>query len=292
VVRQVPHERARARFLCRGRSFCPSCEKKRQILWAEWLQEKVLAGVPHRHVVFTMPRLLRGIFRKRRELLLDLAQCCAEALSEYMRRELGSGTRPGIVVSIATSGDLMQWHPHGHLLVTDGAFSEAGAFRPIKAWDADAVMKLFRERLLARLIERHAISEDLARKLLAWRHPGFSAHVGGAIPFEEKKAVEDVACYLVRAPPSLKKLVYLDGEKAVLYRSKMNPFLGRNFEAMDPLEWLARLADHIPDTGKHRTHFYACYANRAARGQRKKATVSRIRTRLPRNVVALRAGHA
>ena len=35
----------------------------------------------------------------------------------------------------------------------------------------------------------------------------------------------------------------------------MNPFLGRNFEAMDPLEWLARLGDHIPDTGKHGTHF-------------------------------------
>jgi hypothetical protein len=30
-------------------------------------------------------------------------------------------------------------------------------------------MKLFRERLLARLIERHAISEELARRLLAWR---------------------------------------------------------------------------------------------------------------------------
>jgi hypothetical protein len=151
-------------------------------------------------VVFTVPRLLRGIFRKRRALLLDLAQCCAEALSEYMRREVGSGTRPGFVISIATSGDLMQWHPHGHLLVTDGAFSDAGAFHPIKAWNADAVMKLFRECLLARLIERHAISEDLARKLLAWRHPGFSAHIGRAIPFEEKKAIADVACYLVRAP--------------------------------------------------------------------------------------------
>jgi hypothetical protein len=33
-------------------------------------------------VVFIMPRLLRGVFRKRRELLLDLAQCCAEALGE------------------------------------------------------------------------------------------------------------------------------------------------------------------------------------------------------------------
>jgi hypothetical protein len=47
----------------------------------------------------------------------------------------------------------------------------------------------------------------------------------------------------------------------------MNPSLGRNFEALDPLEWLARLADHIPDAGKRRTRFYAHYANRV-RGER------------------------
>jgi hypothetical protein len=259
-------------FSCRGRSFCPSCEKKKQLLWAEWPQKEVLEPVPHRHVVLTMPRLLRGIFRRRRELLLDLSQCAAEALAEYMRTRVGPATRPGIVVSVATSGDLLQWHPHGHILVTDGAFSDDGAFHSLETWDADAVMKLFRERLLARLIERHAISEDLARKLLAWRHPGFSAHVGEAIPFEDKKAIEDVACYVVRNPLSLKKLVYLDGEKAVLYRSKMDPRLGRNFEAMDPLEWLARMADHIPDAGKHRTHFYGFYASRVRASRRETET--------------------
>ncbi len=45
-------------YSCRGRSFCPSCEKKRSILWAEWLREEVLEPVPHGHVVLTVPRLL------------------------------------------------------------------------------------------------------------------------------------------------------------------------------------------------------------------------------------------
>jgi hypothetical protein len=91
--------------------------------------------------------------------------------------------------------------------------------------------------------------------------------LGDRIAAEDKQRLEDTAAYLVRNPLSLKKLVYLDGQQAVLYRSKLNPFLGRNFEAMDPLEWLARMSDHIPDPGQHRTLFYGEYANRV-RGER------------------------
>ena len=57
----------------------------------------------------------------------------------------------------------------------------------MKAWDGAEIMRLFRERLLARLALRHAISEELVKKLFAWPHPGFSAHVGEAIPFDDKK---------------------------------------------------------------------------------------------------------
>ena len=243
-------------YSCRGRSFCPSCEKKRSILWAEWLREEVLEPVPHRHVVLTMPRLLRPLFRRRRELLLDLSQCGAQALAEYMRREVGGDTRPGIVVSVATSGDLLQWHVHLHVLVTDGAFSDDGTFHPLATWDAEALMRLFRERLLARLVTKHAISQELATKLMAWRHPGFSAHVGEPIAADETQALEKLAGYVTRNPLSLQRLVYLDGQQAVIYKGlKHNPTLGRNFETMDPLEWLARMADHIPDPGRHRTLF-------------------------------------
>jgi len=75
-------ERCRLSYLspysCRGRSFCPSCEKKRSILWAEWLREEVLEPVPHRHVVFTIPRLLRGIFR-------NAESCCSMSRNAVRR---------------------------------------------------------------------------------------------------------------------------------------------------------------------------------------------------------------
>jgi Transposase zinc-binding domain/Putative transposase len=256
-------------FSCRGRGFCPSCEKKKQLLWAEWLRQRLLAPVPHRHVVLTMPRLLRPLFRRRRDLLTELARAGAEAVGELVRRSLGEDVRPGIVVSVATAGDLLQWHPHLHLLVSDGGFARDASFQPLAEWDAVLLMRLFRERLLARLLHRHAISKELLDKLLSWRHPGFSAHAGDVIPADHSATLERVAAYLVKSPVSLKKLLYLDGRQAVLYHSaKLNPSLGRNFEALDPLEWLARLSDHIPDPRQHRTLFYGHYANRT-RGTRR-----------------------
>jgi hypothetical protein len=53
----------------------------------------------------------------------------------------------------------------------------------------------------------------------------------------DTQALEDMAGYVVRNPLSLKRLVYIDGQQAVICRAlKPNPSLGRNFVAMDPLE--------------------------------------------------------
>lgn len=76
-------ERSR-RLSCRGRSFCPSSEKKKQLLWAEWLRDAVLAKVAHRHVVVTLPRLLRPLFRRRRELRTELPRRRADPL--YLKK--------------------------------------------------------------------------------------------------------------------------------------------------------------------------------------------------------------
>ena len=63
----------------------PLVREKKQLLWAEWLREDVLLPVAHRHVVLTIPRLLRPLFRRRRELLGELARAGAEAVKELVR---------------------------------------------------------------------------------------------------------------------------------------------------------------------------------------------------------------
>ncbi len=75
-----------------------------------------------------------------------------------------------------------------------------------------------------------------------WKHPGFSAHIGEPIAREEKQRLADTAAYLVRDPLSLKKLVCLDGERAVVYRSRTNHFLRRSFE--DLLSPVTTIATH------------------------------------------------
>jgi hypothetical protein len=53
-----------------------------EFLWAEWVRDEVVAEVAHRHVVLTIPRLPRPLFRRRRELLKELARSGAEAVQE------------------------------------------------------------------------------------------------------------------------------------------------------------------------------------------------------------------
>jgi len=91
-------------------------KKKRALLWAEWVRGELLEAVAHRHVVFTIPRLLRPLFRRRRELLSELGHAAAAAIAALMQEALGARVTPGVVVCVATAGDLAQWHPRSECL--------------------------------------------------------------------------------------------------------------------------------------------------------------------------------
>ncbi len=85
-----------------------------------------------------------------------------------------------------------------------------------------------------------------------------------------------------------RQLVITIPESLITWTESVNPTLGRNFETKDPLEWLARMADHIPDPGRHRTLFYGHYSRTPAairidlRAMRRRSAGGRSAVR-PRN---------
>ena len=103
--------------------FCPSCHAKRLALWTQWLDTTLLAPVPHRQVVLTIPKRLRAYCLYRRRLLGEIAHAAARTVASAIRTLTGERELAvGIVACLQTHGSRANWHPHLHLLVTDGGF--------------------------------------------------------------------------------------------------------------------------------------------------------------------------
>ena len=87
-------------FSCQTRNFCPSCQAKRAALFAEHFVEVIRLPVPHRHMVFTIPKALRGLFERDRRLLSILSRAAYDALRTALQGALGRrDALPGTVAS-------------------------------------------------------------------------------------------------------------------------------------------------------------------------------------------------
>ncbi len=62
-------------------------------------------------------------------------------------------------------------------------------------------------------------------------------------------ALVKIPQYILRNPFSVKKMTLESPTDTVIYRSKLNPKINRNFEVFTPPEFLAAITQHIPDKG-------------------------------------------
>jgi hypothetical protein len=253
---------------CKARYFCPSCHQKRVLAYGEWVEASVLAPVPHRQYVFTIPRLLRPMFARRRALLGKLCNI-VERLFARFYASARPGARAGMILFVQTFGDLVNFNPHIHMLAADGAFDADGGFTVLPPIPRKVLEPLFRAEVLAFLRREGLVSEALAEKMLAWRHTGFSAHNAVRVGSHDASARRRLAQYMLRAPFSLEKMTYDQDSGTVLYRSRMHKTLKRNFQIMHGADWLVQLCSHIPDRFEHLVRYAGWYSNRS-RGKRRR----------------------
>ena len=261
-------------FSCKTRELCPSCAAKRSAATAALLAEEVFEKVGHAQWVFVMPKMLRPYFLHHRELLGGLARAAWETVLELMSEAIGEeAIRPGMVAVVQTAGDLGNWHPHVHALVSRGGWTQDGEWIPMAFVDEHSAELLFRHKVIRFLQGVGLLAEDRTELLLSWRHTGFSVHNRVRVEPEDRPAVERLARYIMRPPISLERMSW-DGVGEVRYRRKRghesSGLNEREVEAFDPQEFLARVIMHIPEPRRHLVRYYGWYSN-VSRGKRRKA---------------------
>ena len=66
----------------------------------------VLKKIPHRHFVFSIPKILRRYFLYDRKLLADLSRCAWESLKVFLQEAVPENDPiPGAVIAMQTFGD-------------------------------------------------------------------------------------------------------------------------------------------------------------------------------------------
>ena len=253
---------------CKARCLCPSCHKKRELLWAEWASEQLLEDVPHRQVVFSVPKRLRIFFRYDRKLLGELAGCAWRALRLYSHVYFDrNDIVPGAIGFIATAGEMLNWNPHIHILITDGGFLKDGTFRHMLYWDTDKLEELFRAEVFRLLSEKRLIGADTVKNMLSWSHSGFSADA--SVRVETIPDAVRIGQYMIRCPLVLERLKW-DAERGeVTYQARPKRSQGPTdgLQRWDVLEFLARVTDHIPEAGQQLIRNWGYYSN-ASRAKR------------------------
>jgi len=184
---------------------------------------------------------------------------------KFLHSATGLELRPGVVAVIQTFGDRINFHPHIHVLMTEGGTAPDGAFHPVRRFHDEVIREIFTHEVFSLLLREKLIGLPLVRKILGWRHTGFNVH--SKVRAESTNEAEGVGQYMIRPLLSLNRLSLDETAGKVRYQYSRH---GSQEESMDYLEFIARVTSHIPDKGQVMVRYYGLYSN-AHRGKLCKA---------------------
>lgn len=175
----------------------------------------------------------------------------------------GSKAVPGAVVAIQTFGDFpLRFHPHMHILVSDGCFHENNMFSVSSIVATKTLGHIFRHNVLKMLLKKDKVTQDMIALLDKWRHSGFNVFSGPRILPGQKESMENLARYINRASFSQGRVTYIPHEAKVIYHSKD----GKEEKIFDALEWLAAMCSHVPNKGDPALRDYYGHCSPASSG--------------------------
>lgn len=266
----VPHS-------CKSR-FCPRCGKLATDRWADGVLNELL-NVPYHHLVFSVPWQLRTVIAFNRSSGLNLVvRAACGCLKQWAADQ--KGMRLGIVAVIHTFGADIKWHPHVHLLVTEGGLSLDGTtwIRPYNpGWLISQVglKKMWRYHCITAFRQAHRAGafrfpakcaflkkfSCFTKMLSNLYEKTWYVHIGAALN-DPGATVRYIGRYTRRAVLAEYRITYYDG-KSVHFRFKDYARGGQtSVKRLSVLAFLGRLFRHIPDKHFKMIRYAGLFATR------------------------------
>lgn len=262
---------------CRNRH-CPRCQGEAQMEWLDRQEEALLPAVYH-HTVFTVPRDLEAVFLSAPRQAYDLLfEAVSETLKEVAARHLGG--QIAFTAVLHTWTQVLQYHPHIHVISPGGALRPDGSWRPTRGryfLPVEILSVVFRGKLLSKLeaaIGAGAIPAEAPGGLAALQ--AASKHdwvVWSTTPATgAARVLAYLSRYTYRVAISNRRLVSFEGGVVrIRYKDRRNGGQERTM-ALSLAEFIRRFMQHVLPTGLVRIRHYGFLA-----GSVRKVAIERVR---------------
>jgi len=108
-------------------SLCLRCGKVYVDHWVSQVSKMLHDGVIYRHIVLTVPEMLRKTFYQHaNDVLSPFMPCGVKCLDDFFSTVSGKTLQGGYIVVIQTHGRNGQYNPHLHIISTSGGWDAQG----------------------------------------------------------------------------------------------------------------------------------------------------------------------
>jgi len=247
-------------------SLCLRCAKVYVDHWVAQVGKMLHDGVIYRHIVLTVPDVLRTPFYQHAEALLSpFMQCGVKCLDDFFRTVSGKALKGGYIVVVQTHGRNGQYNPHLHIIATSGGW-DAQAHKWVHLGYLPYPMLHKKWQWYALEMCREALKTDAMARLVKAcydKYPnGFVANVQkGDVPSRYQSLATYLAKYVVSPPISLRRIDGYDGQSVTYhYRSHKTERVER--ARVDVYTFIGRMIQHVFPKGFQRIRYYGVQATK------------------------------
>jgi putative transposase/transposase-like zinc-binding protein len=247
-------------------SLCLRCAKVYVDNWVSQVSRMLHEGVIYRHIVLTVPAMLRPTFYHNATVLLSaFMRCGVKCLDDFFSRVSGRALTGGYIVVLQTHGRNGQYNPHLHIIATSGGWD-----RTAREWvhldylPYSLLRKKWQWHLLTMLRQTVKTSEikPLIDACYTRYREGFVTNVQqGDVPARYQSLATYLAKYVVSPPISLRRIDRYDGHRVTYhYRSHRSERVER--ETVEVYTFIGRMVQHVCPKGFKRVRYYGVQATK------------------------------